>query len=121
MSCNLNKIDGFISGFDVVASDATGGKVQFVLQDPNHLMRNSQVAKAILMKAATDWLAGLSSAETLYSTDDDCDNCKGSNANVEFYYGSKTLVITTAETAPVSPVTATVPMPLDCDTTVTFA
>lgn len=117
----INQVQNFITGYDVVASDNGDGRVKFVLQDPNFNMRDGVEAKAILMKAAQDWLTANSGTEAIYTDGDQCQKCPGSNSNVDFYYGSKTLVVTTAAAKPGAPETATVPLPLACDTAVTFA
>lgn len=108
-----------ITGYDVVVEEgADSGTVQVSITDPCNTLSRPCDAKAILVKVYRDWVESIAGDTDLISACVYNDKCPSGGPGMAFYYGTKTLIVTTSETAPVSPLTTTVALPISCDVSV---
>jgi hypothetical protein len=116
-----------ITGYDVVIEDGpdAGNEIQAAIVDPCNTLHDKCRAKSILMKALSDWLDanGTAAEQDIYASCCYAGGACGSKGgpDMTYYPGTQVLVLVTTATAPVSPETGNVPLPLDCDTVVVFA
>jgi hypothetical protein len=110
-----------ITGYDVTIEDNTGGVVKLTLADPCGTMSRACDAKAILIKGYRDWLVQVSAtSDPSLATCVFNDKCPNGGPGMAYYHGSRELLVTTSETPPVAPLTATITLPISCDP-VTFS
>ena len=119
-TCNSRECH--ITGYGVVVEEGQdSGTVQLSLVDPCNTLSRPCDAKALLIKVYRDWV-------TMSGGDASVDCCQCLNTNqrcpnggpgMAFYYGTKTLVITTDLTPPAAPLETFVALPMEgCDVSV---
>jgi len=110
-----NAYECYISGYDVVVDDDGSGDLELTVTDSCNTLRNQTLLKQVLVQALKEFLAG--EGETLAcgtSTPTRCE-CPWP-ATGKLYVGAKQYVFPIADagsaTAPSSPVTYTVTLPM---------
>lgn len=107
-----------ITGYDVAITTPTTTSVMLCIVDPCSTLDNACRAKTMLLKVLVDVLLDEGFATNIFA---DCGTgCSAGGPLITFIHGTYCLTYTGGGTYTIGDQTVTVPLPLDCGTTVTI-